>query len=688
MEVLDSLYLFFILMAIGILFTSIIKNKYISGLITSLLTVAASLPLLYSSFNILIESKKIEKEIISIAPFLNSSLSICIDGLSALFLLIISIISLCVSMFSWKYLTKYSQPCQRFYPFLFALFASSVGVVCVKDLFFFIIFWELMTLNSWFLVIFDRESATSLKAGLQYFIVTHVATGFLILASVILYSVGNTFDFVTVKESFSRIFQNNSLLSNFLLLCIFIAFVTKAGVLPFGFWLPNTYPQPPASAGSFFGGVMSKLAVYAMFRFFCSVIPMSSYTQWWGFVVAAAGTFSIFIGTIAALTQDEAKKLMSFHAIGQVGYMLLGLGVGLYYINTNTFLSAVALTGGLLHLFNNSIYKSLLFLNAGSIFYKTGTTDLNKLSGLITLMPTVTLTALVASLSIAGVPLFNGFVSKLLIFESSVWSANQTESFFLVRGIFVVFGIISIFISAVTLASFLKFVNSVFMGKLKQDYGREKIHWSMNLSQIILAILCIIIGIFPSLFIKMTFNAISSLEIPMPSLSNVFITEPFGINISFCSNCSAGAWFPLFIIIPLVVLSVLIFSFEKYAKTPKREVPTWYGGKEHQPEDVVYTGHSFYQPFKDLVSFKIKGIQFKGFYPVNIPSLKISIPSWIPKVLYFDEWLYYPLARNIQKLFIIFGNIYSRATERYIIWLIIGSLFVLWFVLKFAEVKV
>jgi len=125
-----------------------------------------------------------------------------------------------------------------------------------------------MTLSSWFLIVFDREKKSALKGGLQYFIATHVATAFLILASVILYSYSNDFSFTEIKKGFSLLINTQPALAQFILFCIFIAFITKAGVLPFGFWLPNAYPQPPSSASSFFGGVMSKLAVYAILRFF------------------------------------------------------------------------------------------------------------------------------------------------------------------------------------------------------------------------------------------------------------------------------------------------------------------------------------------------------------------------------------------------------------------------------------
>ncbi|WP_038059387.1 complex I subunit 5 family protein [Thermodesulfovibrio yellowstonii] len=673
----------FLALISGMVLTSFIKNKKFSGFITLIMMIFSSFCIFYFSLDVIIENKFIEQEIFSLKPLLNSSFTISIDSLSALFLLIISLVSFCVSLFSWKYLDVYkTNSPKRFYPFLILLFIASIGVVSVKDFLFFIVFWELMTLSSWFLVIFEREKKSALKGGLQYFIATHVTTAFLILASVILYSYSNDFSFKEINKSFSLIIKNQPYLSHFILFCIFIAFVTKAGVLPFGFWLPNTYPQPPSSASSFFGGVMSKLAVYALFRFFCSVIPFSFHTQIWGFIIASFGVFSIFVGTIAALTQDEAKRLMSFHAIGQVGYMFLGIGVGLYFIKINPFLASIALVGGLFHVFNNSIYKSLLFLNAGSIFYKTGTTDLNKVSGLMKVMPLTAITALIGSLSIAGVPPFNGFISKLLIFESSIWSAKQSEVFFLIRGGFIVFGIISVFISAVTLASFLKFVNSAFMGKLQGTIDEKRnLPWSMVLSQIILAFICLLAGLFPFIPLKIIYNAVIASSGSLPKFSSVFVGNMLGVGINFVENYSQGAWFPIFIMIPLIILTILIFSFERYAKAPKRDVETWYGGKEHAPEEVVYKGHSFYQPFKDLVSFKIGKIQFKGFYPVGIPAIKFSVPESFLKILRVDEWLYYPIVDKLTKFFEFLAQIYNSITEKYIIWLIFGSIFI--FILLF-----
>ncbi len=672
----------------GIIFTSFIKNKSISGLLAIISTFLFALSLSYFSVNILLSKTSIEWKIFSLAPLINSTFLLYVDSLSALFLIIIALVSFCVVLFSWRYLEVYSEySSKRFYPFLLSLFLSSIGLVVVRDLLFFIVFWEAMTFTSWVLVIFDSQKKEALKGGIQYFISTHVATAFLILAAVIIYSYSEDFNFVEIKKSLTNIFENNSMLAHFLIFSIVIAFITKAGILPFGFWLPNAYPQPPSSASSFFGGVMSKLAVYGLLRFFLSLIPFSQYSHTWGFIIALLGVFSIFVGTIAALTQDEAKRLMSFHAIGQVGYMLLGIGTGIYFVTFSPFLGMIALTGGLLHVFNNSIYKSLLFLNAGTIFYKTGTTDLNKVSGLIKIMPLTAIAAIVGSLSIAGVPPFNGFISKLLIFESSIGVMKVSESFFLIKFAFIIFGIISVFISAITLASFLKFVNSAFMGKLKAEIKKTTaIPSSMNIPQIILAGVCLFTGLFPFITLEFTYHALSSAsELTLPSFSSVFSLSIAGFGLNFCQNCiETGVWFPIFVILSVLILSLVIFCFEKYANAPKREVETWYGGKEHSPEEVAYTGHSFYQPFKELVSFKIFNIQFRGFYPVELPPMKFSFPSSLKKIIQPDEWFYYPFIEKIVRIFDLLYSHYENLKENYMAWLVVGGIIVMFFLFSIA----
>lgn len=684
------LYASFIFLTSGAVITAFLKNKSVSGFFASIFTVFSSLCLVLLSIEVLLSKKKTVVEIFNLKPLINSSLYLAVDSLSALFILIIALISSSTIIFSKAYISVYDKLSPRgFYPSMLLLFIASLGVVCTADLLFFILSWELMTLSSWFLVVYKNDNKSALKAGIQYFIATHVATAFLILASVLIYSYSKSFSFLEIKEIFISLMVNRPIFSHFIIFCVFIAFITKAGVLPFGFWLPNTYPQPPSSASSFFGGVMSKLGVYALLRFFLSVFPIYENTEIWGLITAFAGVFSIFVGTIAALTQDEAKRLMSFHAIGQVGYMLLGIGVGLYFIKINPFLSVVGFIGGIFHILNNSIYKSLLFLNGGAIFYKTATTDLNNVSGLIKVMPLTAITALVGSLSIAGVPPFNGFVSKLLIFESSIWAGIERDVLFLIKFIFIVFGILSVFISAITLASFLKFINSAFMGKLKGvDEKKGKIPLLMNIPQLFLAFLCIILGLFPLLPLEFIYQAIVlSLNMSLPNFHEIFNSNIAGFSVNLCKDCEAGAWFPIFVMLPLAVLSLLIFSFESYAKTKKRDVETWYGGKEHDPEEVTYSGHSFYQPFKSLVSFRIGSIYFKGFYPEKIPSIKFNFTGGFLKVFNVDEWIFYPIASKFRDSINFIEKSYNSLIKKYITFFIFGIMLILFLFFYLYEVK-
>jgi hydrogenase-4 component B len=292
---------------------------------------------------------------------------------------------------------------------------------------FFIVFWEIMTLTSWALVVYERENKESLKAGFIYFIVTHIATGCLILGAVVLYSHTSdlTFRFEALRASLTALLATNPALVHLILALFFIGFATKASTLPFGFWLPLAHPVAPSSFSAVLSGVMIKAGIYGMARLFCTILPISTCSQTWGIVIALFGTFSIFIGTMAALTQDDSKRLMAFHSIGQVGYMFLGLGAGFYFLPINPAVGTIALVGGLFHMINHSWFKSCLFLNAGAVMYKTGTRDLNKIGGLFSLMPWTGITALIASLSIGGIPPFNGFASKLVLFESSIIAGKE-----------------------------------------------------------------------------------------------------------------------------------------------------------------------------------------------------------------------------------------------------------------------
>ena len=608
-----------------------------------------------------------------VLPGIGASLTVSIDPLSALLLLIVAIISTCTTLFSVKYTLRYQgESLLRYYPFLLLLFASIVGVVCTRDMLFFIAFWEIMTLTSYALVVFERGNTVGLKAGFTYFLVTHIATACLIIAAIMLYirtPAPHSFAFESLSASLGTLVAAHPGLAHLILALFFIGVITKAGVLPFGFWLPDTYPAAPSGASAAFAGTMTKLGVYGVVRVFCEILPISHHSYVWGQVIAVMGALTIFVGTLSALVQDDSKRLMSFHVIGQIGYMLLGIGLGVFLLPINPPLATIALISGVFHLLNHTMYKSCLFLNAGSILYRTGTRDLNKVGGLLRIMPFTGATAIIASLSIAGLPPFSGFSSKLLIFEASIIGGAGSP-------LFIVLGLVAIFISAVTLASFLKFLNTAFFGKLYAEGGigdPKDVPLSMKIPQGVLAFLCILFGVVPLLPIRMIHSAISSI-LPAnysPGAGSLFGTSMPGFSLDQGQGVF-GTWNPLWALIAIAILFAFGFLISRAGVARKREAETWYGGRDHEVEHVRYPSHSFYIPFKQLFSFTLGNIKFEGMYPKSLGLPKLAMPGGLKAVLDIDRWLYYPFVRGFMRLSRWFSRIHVGIPQVYVLWIIMG----------------
>ncbi|HVN31594.1 MAG TPA: proton-conducting transporter membrane subunit, partial [Thermoanaerobaculaceae bacterium] len=316
-------------------------------------------------------------------PGIGAGLVVGVDCLSAIFLAITGTIGFLATLYSVEYMTRYrNDSVAKYYPVLQLLFVGIVGVVATADFVFFLVFWELMTFASFFLVTFERENRASQKAGLKYFVVNQAATFGMIAAALILWTRSGSFRYAAMREALGTLAATQPALAHLVLFLFFMGFATKAGILPMGDWLPDAYPAAPSGATAAFGGTMTKLGVYGLLRVFLGFLPISPVTQTWGVVIALAGAVSLFVGTLTALKQDDIKRLMSFHVIGQVGYMFLGIGFGLYFLPTNQALAALGLLAGTFHMVNHSLYKSCLFLGAGAVSYRTGTRSLSALGGL------------------------------------------------------------------------------------------------------------------------------------------------------------------------------------------------------------------------------------------------------------------------------------------------------------------
>ncbi|MCK4965395.1 hypothetical protein KAS50_00105, partial [bacterium] len=359
-----------------------------------------------------------------------------------------------------------------------------------------------------------------------------------------------------------------------------------------------------------------------------------------------------------------------FHVIGQIGYMLLAVGIGIYFLPTNMFIATAALIAGIFHLANNAIYKSSLFLSAGSIFYKTGERNLSNVGGLSQLMPITAFTTVIASLSIAGLPPFNGFSSKWMIYQSSIVGGMQSP-------LFIALGVIAIFISGVTLASFLKFFGASFFGKLSRSVeklAKKDVPGLMIVPGVIYALMCILLGVFPRIPAKILHSAVGDIfgTNTVPDFVSIYGGSLFGIDMSF-GNGVFASWNPVIILIGFVVVITISYIFYKSGRAPERSIETWYCGEEHTDEEVRYQAHSFYMPFKQFFKIRIGKYQREGVYPtIPVPEIKLSERGVIKRILGVDKWIYEPIVNVTMKLMRKFSKTHTGIPHVYLLWMFLG----------------
>ncbi len=592
-------------------------------------------------------------------PAAGAALLVRIDALSAVFLAIVATIGFLTTLFSVHYMDRFqNDTVAKYYPVLQVLFAAIIGVVVTADFLFFLAFWELMTLASFFLVTFERENEAAQRAGLKYFVINQAAALGMLAAALLLWRSTGSFAFAALRGALGAMLASQPVLANVVLLLFFLGFATKAGVLPMGSWLPDAYPAAPSGATAAFGGTMTKLGVYGLLRVFLELLPLSGATTGWGVVIAALGVVSLFVGTLTALAQDDVKRLMSFHVIGQVGYMYFSIGMGLALLRFHPLLGALGLLAGVFHMVNHSLYKSCLFLGAGAVEYRTGVRSLGAMpGGLGGVMAVTAGCALLASLAIAGVPPLNGFASKWLIYATGILGAG-------VLWVLPLAALVAMFISLATLASFLKYLGGTFLGQRTTESEVREVPISMLVPQATLALLCLAFGLVPLLPLTAVHRAVAGLAsgASVPALAGLLGGGP-GLSL-VQAGVPLGGWAPLPIALGLIALgAVCYFALQRAGGAAKRSVPVWTCGELETGAAVRYAAGSFYRPFKEA---------FHGLYPtvhVHAP----AFPAAARQALEPDRWLYYPLARDADRVARGVARAHVGLLQVYLLWIILGA---------------
>lgn len=391
-----------------------------------------------------------------------------LDGLTAFMLVTVNLVAFCIVVYSVNYMERFTAK-WKFYTLFFLMVGGMNGVVITGDMFNLFIFLEIAAIASYALVAFGTERH-ELEAAFKYAIMSTVGSLFILLGIALLYSYTSTLNMADMANILAQKgIGNVTLMVSVLFL---MGFGLKAALVPFHAWLPDAHPSAPAPISAMLSGVLIKsLGVYALCRIFYNVIGVSPTIS---SILMFLGVLSMVVGVLLAIGQWDFKRLLAYHSISQVGYVVLGIGLG----------TPLGILGGLFHLFNHSVFKSLLFLNSGAVEYSTGTRDLQKMGGLASRMPVTSTTTLVASMSIAGIPPFNGFWSKLIIIIAIVQAGRFGYAF------------LAVLASILTLASFMKVMKYAFFGKLRENLSRIKeVPFFMKMSMGALAFFCLVGGV-------------------------------------------------------------------------------------------------------------------------------------------------------------------------------------------------
>jgi hydrogenase-4 component B len=520
-------------------------------------------------------------------PF--GTVSVKIDALSAWFILTINFTVITSALYGLHYMKQYilqkndiSLHCIAF----ILLHLALISVCSVQNVMVFLVFWEMIALSAFILVIFDHQKSKTLKAGINYLIQSHISIVFLMLGFIYV-------AFKTGSYSFSAITAFSAsqpvLAGTLLFLLFFAGFAIKAGFVPFHTWLPYAHPVAPAHISGLMSGVVIKIGIYGILRM---VLLVRADFITIGYVILFISLVSGVYGVMLAIIQHNLKRLLAYHSIENIG--IIGIGIGIACIGTgngNYGMAVLGFSGALLHTLNHSLFKSALFYAAGNVYLAAHTMNIERLGGIIKVMPKTALMFLIPAVAICGLPPLNGFVSEFLIYGGIFnWLSNAG----LVAMIIIGFSLLSlVFIGGLAVLCFTKAFSIVFLGdSRKTAIGNLKETSFWQLLPMYLAVLMILfIGLFPSLFIFL-------LQKPMLLFTGGLIPVAGGIGFDAVSSLYKINYLSL----GFIVMILIVFLFRKIItrNSAVSNGSTWACAYTASTPKMQYTANSFVRSYTKL----------------------------------------------------------------------------------------
>ena len=588
-------------------------------------------------------------------PHLMGDISLKIDSLSAWFILIINFTSITGVLYGTGYLKSYSKlkaNLEMHWVFYILFHLSMVWVCIFEHGIAFIISWELMSLSSLMLVIFEFQNKQTLKAGINYMVQMHLSVVLLTLGFILLYINTGSFNF----EALALLPAGKSSVWIFVLL--FSGFAIKAGFIPFHTWLPHAHPAAPSHVSGVMSGVIVKLGIYGIFR-----IIMYLRHDWvlFGEVILILSIITALYGIANAAVKFDFKMMLAYCTIENIGIIGIGLGVGLMGIgNGNQTMAVLGFSGALLHTLNHSLFKSLLFYGAGSVYQQTHTRNIERLGGLVKKMPITAVFFLIGSMAIGGVPPFNGFVSEFIIYNGLFSGLLNVQG--ISQSILLILTITGlVMVGGMSLITFTKTFGVIFLGNPREDFPHEpkEASFIMLLPQYFIVAVMMAVALMPQFFFsyanKVVMNSFGS-EFPVSTVA----MPPIADNIANIGMIT--------LIFMVLIMSVFGIRWLIVHKRPKVAYETWGCAYVAPVRKAQYSGRSFTRSFGQLFSFlvkerrKVEKIPKEKLYPV---AYNFSTHSYVDML---ERYLVTPLAKRLTFTLNYFQFIQNGQIQSYVLY--------------------
>ena len=562
-----------------------------------------------------------------------TGIALRIDGLSAVFLILIGLVGAAVAVYGFGYSATYEgrYSLRLLGAMLNVLLLSLTVQVMADNALTFLIAWEAMSLSAYLMVLTEHDQPGTLRAGQWYIAVTHAGFAALV-AMFLLLSAGDLTTSFTAMRSASL----SPVVRNAAFLLALVGFGAKAGVVPLHVWLPMAHPVAPSHVSALMSGVVIKMGVYGLLR--VTIDLLTGGPAWWGGLVLGLGGVSAVLGVLFALMEHDLKRLLAFHSVENIGIIFIGIGAGLMFQAYGlTTLATLGIVAGLYHTLNHACFKGLLFLGAGSVLHATGTRNMEEMGGLIKRMPHTAFFFLVGACAISALPPLNGFASEWLVFQALLggWSVPQPE----VAVIMPVAVAMLALTSGLAATCFVKAFGITFLAipRSPEAMRAHEAPGAMQVGMAVLALMCVALGLAPSVVVPAIGTALSDLGRFAPADVSFTLGLPLGV------SGAVGEMAPPLLAIGLLVLMGLVPIAFWLARVDRRLriSDTWGCGRIGQTARMEYTATAFAEPLRRVFAELYRptrdlSIDFHpdSRYFVQSIEYRSEIHPWFERVLY------------------------------------------------------